>query len=255
MTEWTAELRAVPAGGRTSAPDRSTGTGAPSRDTAEVPERWGRRIADRYAAEAADRFPRALHASYAALRTETREQFALLTAAGLEVRPWTGPGQPYRDSAELRESVNRTGLLHVQLTARRHGAGTATVGHPMTGRSGVRVAGTDLLDNDLLRVVHDAVGHVAGGVGFGWRDELEAAALHRGTYSALAWPALFSEHVAQVCWFFHGPHLRAPDGRTRRPGQPGYLRPRHRPYPPQKTVLFDDADLDRITTDRIWELP
>jgi hypothetical protein len=47
--------------------------------------------------------------------------------------------------------------------------------------------------------------------------------------------------VAQICWFYAGPHLLNRDGVLPRRGQHGWLPPRKRPYPEQKVALFPDG--------------
>jgi hypothetical protein len=55
---------------------------------------------------------------------------------------------------------------------------------------------------------------------------------------------LFTEQFAQICWFYFGPHVRHEDGRLRRPGDPGYVPPRLRPYPEQKVFPAQPGELE-----------
>lgn len=187
-----------------------------------------------------------LAAAYEALAAESMRQFELVLASGLQVRPWRGTGQPYRSSAELAERVQRSGTLQVHLTADGHGPGPGRAGHPMARPTGLAADGVPLLRNDVFRVVHDVFGHLMCGHGFGPRGELAAVLVHLQMYPRAAWPVLFTEHVAQVCWFFFGPHLRDRDGRLPAAGEPGHLPPARRPYPEQKTFLFADRLIDRF---------
>jgi len=74
---------------------------------------------------------------------------------------------------------------------------------------------------------------------------------HRQICASEAAPALFTEPVAQICWFYFGPHLRNRRGRLPRRVEPGYLPPEQRPYPEQMVVAFPDDLLARFTAG--WE--
>ncbi|GLZ42762.1 crotonobetainyl-CoA--carnitine CoA-transferase [Actinokineospora sp. NBRC 105648] len=175
-------------------------------------------------------------ALYQVLQQEDLRQYQAIQHAGVEVRPWRGAGQPYRDSATLIEQVTRTGTLWLYLTRSGHGPGTADERHPMLGDAGVVVDGEPLCHNDILRVVHDLFGHVALGAGFGPRGEFAATHGHRSLYPRAVWPVLFTEQIGQICWFFFGDHLSGP-------GEPGRLPPARRPYPKQKVFLYPQSFL------------
>ncbi|WP_140158133.1 hypothetical protein [Micromonospora sp. NBS 11-29] len=176
---------------------------------------------------------------YRRLRAENLAQYHAAVRAGVRVVPWRGRGQPYADSADLRERVRRTGTLAVYLTRDGHGPGPATDPHPMREPSPVTVDGVVLTHNDVFRAVHDLFGHVLLGASFGPRGEFRATWSHLRMYPPEVHPVLFAEQIGQICWFFYGPHLLGPDGRPRRPGDPGHVPPGRRPYPEQKVVRLD----------------
>ncbi|MBF6129684.1 crotonobetainyl-CoA--carnitine CoA-transferase [Nocardia brasiliensis] len=157
---------------------------------------------------------------YDRFKRENLQQYAVVADAGIAVRPWPAPGQPYRSSAELRASVRTRGELYVYLTSAGHGPGPDKEFHPLLEPSGIVVEGVELCHNDVFRVVHDVFGHVMSGHGFSARGEFGAAFCHMGMYSASVHPVLFTEQVAQICWYFFGPYAD------------------ERRYPPQKVFQF-----------------
>ncbi|MFJ5542110.1 hypothetical protein [Micromonospora chalcea] len=207
-------------------------------------EDFCREVADRY--DAAPMVTAGAARGYARLAAENLRQFRLIGEAGIRVLPWTGPGQPYRDSRDLVARVRATGLLHVFLTRHGHGPAGADGDHPLRAPAGVRAGGEELLHNDIFRAVHDVFGHVLFGNTFGPRGEFRATRCHLAMYPADLHPLVFAELVGQLCWFFHGPHLRRPDGTLPRRGEPGYVPPPRRPYPPQKQLVYDRRTLDRF---------
>lgn len=188
----------------------------------QAPERaWTTRLAARY-------------------RTFTREnlqQYQAIRAAGITVRPWPGPQQPYPGSRELREQVRATGVLWVYLTSAGHGPRPAAGPHPMLESSGIVVDDIALCHNDVFRAVHDIFGHVLTGNTFSARDELRAAHAHLRMYSEPAHPVLFTEQVAQICWYFFGPQAAA------------------RRYPEQKVFEFPRHFLDEFRNPRAGKEP
>jgi hypothetical protein len=203
-----------------------------------------RELADRF-----DRLPRiswdrTLAGRYRRLKHETRAHYQAVLDAGIDVEPLLGAGQPYRDSAELVRKVRETGTIQVFLTRDGHGPPGSDGFHPMREPSGVTARDVELTHNDLFRVVHDVFGHVMFGHGFGASGELKAAYTQMALLSENARLAVFTEQVAQTCWFFFGPHLRDESGRVRRPGDRGYLPPHRRPFAEQKIFAAERRDLD-----------
>ncbi|MFT7836743.1 crotonobetainyl-CoA--carnitine CoA-transferase [Saccharothrix sp. BKS2] len=184
-------------------------------------------------------FDRAPHLAYDArlsrlyhrFKWETLQQYEVIRRVGITVEPWVRPGQPYRDSADLRASVLSTGVLHVYLTDSGHGEGE-TGYHPMLAPTGLSIGGVDFRYNDVFRAVHDIFGHVMFDNDFSSRGEFRAAFCHMGMYSPDVHPVLFSEQVAQICWYFFGPHLER--------GEP-------RRYSDQKVLEFPPSFLDEFT--------
>ncbi|GLW89820.1 crotonobetainyl-CoA--carnitine CoA-transferase [Actinokineospora globicatena] len=167
--------------------------------------------------------------AYLVLCREDLAQYAAIQAAGIVVRPWRGEGQPYPDSRALIDQVTRTGVLWLYLTRCGHGTGTVA-DHPLLELSGVEVDGEALCHNDILRVVHDLFGHVAARAGFGPRGEFTATGAHLRLYPEAAWPAVFTEQVGQICWYFYGDHLATGGPR----------------YPEQKVFLYPQPFLDEF---------
>lgn len=201
------------------------------------------RVGDYYDGAARLRYDAALRRGYDRYKEENMRQYQAVLDAGIEVRPWRGTGQPYRDSRELAERVRGSGTLSVFLTRDGHGGPGC---HPMRESAGIRVDGVDLTHNDIFRAVHDIFGHVMFGHSFGPKGELKAAYTHMHMYSAESHPILFTEHVGQICWFFFGPHVRGDDGRVLRRHEPGFIDPARRPYPAQKVFAFDRTHIDEF---------
>ncbi|MEN3310452.1 MAG: hypothetical protein V7603_6654 [Micromonosporaceae bacterium] len=206
-----------------------------------------RRVADHFDRAPLFQWNSRLRRRYALLQSESLRQYQAIVDAGIEVLPWLAPGQPYRDSAHLRESVRRSGRLYVFLTRDGHGPGGSPPDHPMSEPSGVRVAQVDLCHNDIFRAVHDVFGHVMFGNSMGPAGEFRAAYSQMAMYPDGAHPVLFTEQVSQICWFFYGPHLRDDAGRLPARGAPGWVPPRHRPYPEQKVFACPPEFLARFT--------
>ncbi|TVT45969.1 crotonobetainyl-CoA--carnitine CoA-transferase [Amycolatopsis rhizosphaerae] len=167
---------------------------------------------------------------YHRFKCETRRQYDVIRDAGITVEPWVRPGQPYRDSGALRAAVLSTGILYVYLTDSGHGAGR-TGYHPMLATTGISVRGVEFRYNDVFRAVHDVFGHVMFGNDFSARGEFRAAFCHMGMYTPEIHPVLFTEQVAQISWYYFGPHLKR--------GEP-------RRYPDQKVFRFPPSFLDEF---------
>jgi hypothetical protein len=187
-------------------------------------EEYCRRVAAWYDRGPVLAYDARLSQLYDRFKWETVRQFHAIVDAGLRVAPWLRPGQPYAGSAELCESVRATGTLYVYLTSEGHGSAPSPGFHPLRQPSGVRVDGVELAHNDLFRAVHDIFGHVMYGNSFSARGEFRATFCHMGMYSEDVHPVLFTEQVAQICWYYFGPHLT--DGDRRYPEQKVFEFPR-----------------------------
>jgi hypothetical protein len=169
-------------------------------------ENYCRRVADYFEQAPLFDLDAALSRGYEEFKRENVQHYRLAGEAGITVRPWLAPGQPYRGSAEMHAAVRSTGTLHVYLTSAGHGPGPGRGDHPMLEPSGIAVDGVEFCHNDVFRAVHDVFGHLMSGTGFSPRGELRASFCHMAMYPEAAHPVLFTEQVAQICWYFFGPH-------------------------------------------------
>jgi hypothetical protein len=198
------------------------------------------RVADAF--EAASSAPDApeTRAAYGALSSELLEQWRSIADAGYTLEPWHKPGQPYKNSAELRADVADN--KHLWFFPTEAGFGDAfgenRSMHPLLEDSGVVVGGTPLRLNDVFRAVHDFFGHAANGYQFGPRGEYNAFLSHARMFSDEAVPALAAETLAQNAWVNFGPAMRGVDGQLFTPKDPGYLGPTERPYADQKAIVL-----------------
>ncbi|MEU4620112.1 hypothetical protein AB0G04_09020 [Actinoplanes sp. NPDC023801] len=209
-------------------------------------EHYCREVADDFERQPMSTADAVVARRYEQFTRECREQYETVRRTGLDVLPSRDHRQPYRNSGELFSRVAAEGVLYVQLTETGHGPPGQTGPHPLREPSGVVIDGVPLRHNDLFRVVHDVFGHLAGRNSFGPVGELRAAYCHLPLFSAEVQPVLFTEHVAQTCWFYFGPHLRDGAGRIPVAGEPGHRPPSTRPYPPQKVYAFPDAHMARF---------
>ncbi|MEO0971581.1 MAG: hypothetical protein AAFX85_00690 [Pseudomonadota bacterium] len=252
------DASAPPSGGRRRGPSRPERARLGLAGLAAVDAEVGSIVFnfdEQFCRDLADRFDQApmrsqdsgLKARYAQAIAQTRRQYDRIVAAGIRVIPWRGDGPAYAHGRALCDDVKATASVRLLLTESALGQSQLPEGHPLSAPSGVSACGVALCHNDLLRVVHDVFGHVIGATGFGPAGELVAAYRHMALYSPAAKSVLMSEQVAQVCWFYYGPHLRNGHGDLPRRGDEGYVRPQHRPYAPQKVFAIEAEYLDRFS--------
>lgn len=94
------------------------------------------------------------------------------------------PGQPYDSAKQMRDEVERTGVLLISTDFNEHPIFTPR-------------------QNLKLRAVHDYIVHILpgpGGPDFSQRGEIRAFNLHRRLAPPDTWPALFTEVAAQACY-------------------------------------------------------
>lgn len=221
----------------------------PSARCPDVDDGFCARVADafeRLVARPVDGVARRL---YTELREETRAQFDVIVRSGVRVRPWQDEGQPYTGARDLYERLRGTGVLYVYLTDSGHGSGgVPDPTNPLLDSSDVVVDGLRFRYNDLFRAVHDFFGHGMFGDGFSLRGELRAAFTHFQMFTPAVHRVLFTEFVAQICWFYCGSHLIGGDGVIPRRGQVGWWSPPSRPYAPQRMVVFPAG----MVADFLW---
>lgn len=145
--------------------------------------------------------------SYAALKTETKAQWDAATKAGYKIEPWMEKGEPYKNSAAMRDDVANN--KHLWFFPTESGFGTKEMpDNPLLESAGVTVNGEKLVYNDLFRGVHDLFGHAKDGVGFGPRGEENVWASHSSMFSDAALPAMTSETRGQNSWVNFGPNAK-----------------------------------------------
>jgi hypothetical protein len=142
--------------------------------------------------------------AYAAFARETEEQYLRIPVS---VEPWPFGGQPYGNSREMFDDLDRDHLYVF----------TGGEDHPFLTR----------VQNIKFRAVHDYFGHFLERNQFGPGGEFRAWQAHCRMYSGEAIPALTAELLGQSCWFNFGPHA--------------HLHPADRPYADQKASLLPDA--------------
>lgn len=157
----------------------------------------------------ANRDQKAVAKAYKALIDETVAQFLMM--GDIKVEAWRGEGEPYANSRAMLADVQQNGHLWFFLTDAGFGEGADTSGHPLLAKTGLTLDdGTELLANDVFRIVHDYFGHAQQGFNFGPVGELNAYLEHETMYSEDAVPALAAETLMQNAWVNFGPHLRRP---------------------------------------------
>ena len=154
----------------------------------------GRALATAYE-QARDTSPPAeVRAAYSAMNSEVEAQYRALRDAGYTIEPWTRPGQPYANSAEMMADIRE----HHHLWFFKSTEGT--VPHSLLSHA----------QNDRFRAVHDFFGHAKGGNQFGPSGETSAFVSHVQMFSPSARPAVATETLAQNAWFNYGPHANLP---------------------------------------------
>ena len=178
------------------------------------------RMADHYDAQPAYCHTYRTELSYRKMMLELGRQYRFCQRTlCISFEPWCQSGQPYSDSHEMREDVRLN--KHLWYFKTEDGFGDEDIpDHPLLTPYG---HDPSVCYNDLLRSVHDVLGHVAADSGFGPRGEERAWLEHRKWFSPAALPAITNETRMQNSWVNFGPH--------------SHLAPKDRPYAKQKVGL------------------
>lgn len=209
----------------------------------KVDPEFAKNVADAYDAMKHNPNDPRVKQAYDALARETADQFYYIKAhTGLQTEPWTGEGQPYKDSAAMMKDVKENNHMFYFPTESGYGeAGAAATGdHPLLASVPTGPDGKpgEMPYNDMLRIVHDYIAHAKGGHQFGPNGEENAFIEHTKLYSPDAQAALASETRGQNSWVNFGKHMRDAEGNLLKKGDAGYLTPQQRPFAPQKAGLL-----------------
>jgi tRNA nucleotidyltransferase/poly(A) polymerase len=171
-----------------------------------------KRLASFYEKAQSDPTNPQVQAAYEAFNAETQAQWDAATQAGYRFEAWDQPGQPYRNSAEMRADVLNNKHLYYFKTSE--------------GQAPHELMTPE--QNDRFRAVHDFFGHAMNGNEFGANGEENAWAEHAKMYSPLAQKAMTTETRAQnsvVNFGEHGEANRANPAKTIYPDQKAILPP------------------------------
>ena len=178
--------------------------------------------------------------------SELMAQWQYVIKSGLNVEPYLETtGEPYKNSGELFADVKDNNHMFFYLTSNGFGS-ASNEDHPLLKKSGVILAGIELVYNDIFRIVHDYFGHCIYGFQFGLKGETNAWQSHLAMFhSRAARRALTNETQGQTSWFQAGRHLRRTDGTLPRKGEDDFIPLQNRPFAEQRvqvlpTRLFDD---------------
>lgn len=180
--------------------------------------------------------------AYESFARGLREQYARIVASGITVRQTSTDAGA--DSGALFRDIE-AGALTVF-----NGADLPEF-HALAADSGILIVGdsgkpeTATL-NTVFRVCHDFFGHYASGARntFAARGELAAFLCHAAMFDSVALPALASETICQVAFFYAGAHVRR-SGATwpyaaadiPAPADSDFIPLPSRPFAPQKNAI------------------
>ena len=190
--------------------------------------------------------------AYESLVEKVNDQYDRLLD-DVQVLPWadkqadgtwkTRDGQPYATSKAMMDDMRDNKRLYFFITTPESFGSSENFSahHPMFQDSGkVTENGYPLLNNDILRVVHDAIAHGSFGVQFGPHGEEAAWRAHMATINDpwARW-ALTTETRGQNSWVNYRDEYLRPDGTPKQKGDEGYVPPPQRPFADQKADLLD----------------
>lgn len=220
--------------------------GEPHTGYARPSEETLKNVADFYEEAKHDPQNPEVQKSYKALAQETVAQYRAMQKAGIQIEPYSGKGEPYKNSAEMMQDVRDNKHLYFLKTENAFGEADALAQNPLLAPSGITSQGHKLLLNDVFRAVHDYFGHTAEGYEFGPRGEYNAYLAHSRMFSDEAKPALAAETLAQNAWVNFGSHMRRPDGSIPKIGDADFVSVRDRKFAEQKNTTVPSDLLDRI---------
>lgn len=200
----------------------------PNTEYAKVDEAQAQRIADAYDAATHSPNDPKVKASYDAFKKETKAQWDYLKSKGVKMEPWTGKGQPYKNSAEMIADVRDN--KHLSFFT----GGEMPADHPLA-----EMMEGGITYNDAFRAVHDYFGHAKEGNQFGPRGEENAWRDHVAMYSPEARGAMTAETRGQNSWVNFGPkgkENRANPGKTTYAEQKATLLPEEFSHPTVPSV-------------------
>lgn len=164
--------------------------------------------------------------AYEALGVELEAQYIRYLTRGQVFSPWTGEGQPYRDSTEMFRDIFFHGHLWFYTEA------DMAPTHYLARQSHI----PGLTYNHVLRCVHDML-HYSAQAGFSAKGEYLTFVQSLSKFSPAAIPALTAETIAQTAWVNYGRHMRRTDGSVPRPKDRDWVPLQDRPYAAQKMLL------------------
>jgi SAM-dependent methyltransferase/ribosomal protein S18 acetylase RimI-like enzyme len=209
--------------------------------TPQLDPEVSKKIADYHDAQPAGKLDAETLKSYRALNEETKAQYQQLVEAGYDIEPWTGGGEPYKSSAEMRADVQNGHLFYLPSEGFLGDNAKVAAEYPPLADSGVRIGGKPVPFNDLFRAVHDIRGHALNGRTFSTHGEFQAWQDHAAEYTKDAQSALALETLGYNAWFNAGKHLRRPDGSIPNKGDKDFVPLNQRGYAPRKTYLFPEG--------------
>jgi hypothetical protein len=177
----------------------------PTAAYAKLDEPRAKRIAAEFEAMKHDPNDPTVKAAYEAMIKETLEQFQAIKQTGLEIEFITGE-DPYAATPRLAIlDVQENNHLWVFPTEGGFGQGEVT-DSPLLQPVDEFIGGSQLLANDVFRIVHDYFGHIKDGHGFRAEGEENAWQSHAAMFSPLARRAMTTETRGQNSWLNFGPY-------------------------------------------------
>jgi hypothetical protein len=191
-------VKESPKGVSDAADEYNDSQNRPALDQSKV-ERDARRvqIADAYEKMKHNPSDPKVQEAYRALIDESKAQMKHLESRGYKFDQTET--DPYKTYEEMRDDVTKNKHLSVWT-----GGNPLASDHPLAGID----KETGWRNNDIMRGVHDVMGHVAGDNDFSETGEENAYNLHKQAFSAKAIPALTTETKGQTSWFFNNRGVR-----------------------------------------------